>query len=311
MSLPHPDPYPDIDDPAFYLGKVKDSDFHLDRVPWDRRSEELCYETVKRNPFDIRYVPESEKSARVCKEAMRECLLIEYIPEKYLTRKYCLEAMNESCGFYKHVPDRILHTKKFLHDVFKVRGMTLTCSIHYRPFLESLPKSLLDDKLLSHIARAIPFAIQHFPRLQEQKYAEKSVLEYGDVFLAICRYGNLDADKLLYLAVAKSKQPITSYSFIHQYVSSNNPAHVRIVEAAAKIYEDLLAYLPESFPRYSEFVKTSVSTFGTSLRYVPESRRTPALCKMAYKASPEAANYFPENNGLRAMPGRKREWRRT
>lgn len=293
---------------------MKCHEFCLDRVPLDRRSEELCYLAVKRNPFDIRYVPETEKSARVCMEAMRICMepmrewsIVKYIPGKYLTRKFCLDFMNEQCGLYKYVPHRILHTKKFLHDVFQARGSSLSCSVSYLPFLKSLPPRLLDDKLLSRICTTIPLAIQNFVPLQTQRYAKKSVLERGSVYWAISEYTGLDWVELLCIALAKSKEPITSFQPIEKY--KTEASYEKIVEAAAKSCEDMLFYLSPSLPRYSDFVKTSVSTFGTSLRHLPEDRRTPELCKLAYRTSPEeAAKYFPEGitvESLGVVPRRK------
>ena len=73
----------------------------------------MCNETVKSDPWMLKYVPDQYKTQGMCNEAVQRVpWMLKYVPDQYKTREMCNEAVQNDPWMLEHVPDPFLRWYK-------------------------------------------------------------------------------------------------------------------------------------------------------------------------------------------------------
>jgi hypothetical protein len=87
---------------------VKENGNELRFVPDELRTVDLCLEAVRQIYNALRYVPDKLKTAELCLEAVRlNGYALEYVPEELKTKELCFEAVKEFSWALQYVPDKL------------------------------------------------------------------------------------------------------------------------------------------------------------------------------------------------------------
>ena len=75
-------------------------------VPDHFKTQDVCNEVVRREPYNLRYAPDHLKTQEICDETVHtEPLSLAYVPDGFKTQKMCDQAVRDDSSSLQFVPD--------------------------------------------------------------------------------------------------------------------------------------------------------------------------------------------------------------
>ena len=70
------------------------------------KTQEMCKEAVRNNPYMLRHVPDRFKTEEMCDDAVEASpSRLKYVPNQHKTQKMCVEAVIDDSSSLQYVPD--------------------------------------------------------------------------------------------------------------------------------------------------------------------------------------------------------------
>jgi hypothetical protein len=243
----------------------------------DKRTPELCYLAVKRDPRAIKYVPREDTDFgawHVAVATLIECgRSLEFIPEELRTREICEAFMSTNPLNFKHVPASYV-TQEMANAAFE----------RDQKVFEFIPMDLHTFAMWQKIAQRqrelLAVAPDHI--LDDPRF-----LDYIRDDPCTLRFFNRDNIRSAFLDVALASQNLTCLCFCPPERITHDVA-IRLVKKNGSV----LRFIPPAL-HSPELYRTAVTATGNALEYVPEDARTLDLCMLA--ARHNSFQFIPAN----------------
>jgi hypothetical protein len=88
----------------YYMEMVRADGRDIEKVPYERRTPEICTAAVEQNGFALAYVPKHLKTHEMCMTAVKQIgFAIKYVPNAVLTAEMCMAAVKQNGYAFEYV----------------------------------------------------------------------------------------------------------------------------------------------------------------------------------------------------------------
>ena len=131
----------------------------LSSLPKDKRTYEICYETVKIRKMELKYVPYKYKTNELIKLMKHFNGVIKFIPYELKTYEMCLDAVGRNEHDLQYVPKK-----------FKTKELCLNAVIFSKYALRYVPKKMLTKEYFELLNINYEEGIKLYEKFKEYTY---------------------------------------------------------------------------------------------------------------------------------------------
>jgi len=139
--------------------KSKSGYILLNSLPKEKRTYEICYETIKSSKMELKYVPNKCKTNDLIKLIKHFNGVIKYIPYELKTYEMCFDAVGRNEHDLQYVPRK-----------FKTKELCLNAVIYSKYALRYVPKKILTKEFFELLNLNYEEGIKLFENFKKYKY---------------------------------------------------------------------------------------------------------------------------------------------